>query len=74
MNDAGIQPSNAMYNDILYFAQNCGGAECAAVIKERVGMRLCISAISVVILTRNRTFIEWIEIYTSYCLFSVSFH
>lgn len=36
MDDAGIQPSNAMYNDILYFAQNCGGAECAAIIKERV--------------------------------------
>lgn len=41
MDDAGIQPSNAMYKDILYFAQNCGGAECAAVIKERVGTWLC---------------------------------
>ena len=56
MDDAGIQPSNAMYNDILYFAQNCGGAECAAIIKERVGMLVvCISAIIIVILARNHT-------------------
>jgi len=38
MEDAGIQPSNEMYNDILFFAQRSGGAEYAVVIQERVGM------------------------------------
>lgn len=36
MEDAGIQPSFEMYRRILYFAQNGGGAEYAAVIQERV--------------------------------------
>ncbi|XP_028083682.1 pentatricopeptide repeat-containing protein At2g41720 isoform X2 [Camellia sinensis] len=36
MEDAKIQPSIAMYRDILFFAQNSGGAEYAAVIHERV--------------------------------------
>lgn len=53
MDDAGIQPSNAMYKDILYFAQNCGGAECAAVIKGRVGMWLFSSIIIIIILTKG---------------------
>ncbi|GMP61745.1 hypothetical protein CsSME_00024089 [Camellia sinensis var. sinensis] len=36
MEDAKIQPSIGMYRDILFFAQNSGGAEYAAVIHERV--------------------------------------
>lgn len=58
MKDAGIQPSHAMYNNILFFAQHCGDAEYAAVIKERVGMRLCISLISVVLTRNYLTYLE----------------
>ena len=37
MEDAGIQPSIQMYSSILFRAQRNGGAEYAAVIRERLG-------------------------------------
>ena len=42
MEDAGVQPSNGMYHDIIFFAQRGGGAEYAAVIQKRVGMQTLI--------------------------------
>lgn len=38
MEDAGVRPSNSMYLNISTYAQESGGADYAAVIKERVGM------------------------------------
>jgi len=40
MEDAGIHPSNEMYHDISAFSQKCCGHENAAVIKERLGMKI----------------------------------
>ena len=37
MEDAGIRPSNSMYLDITTYAQKSGGADYAAIIKEKVG-------------------------------------
>ncbi|XP_073153720.1 pentatricopeptide repeat-containing protein At2g41720 isoform X1 [Henckelia pumila] len=36
MEDAGVQPSAGIYNNILYFAQRSAGIENAAVIRERI--------------------------------------
>uniref|UniRef100_A0A803MAD0 PROP1-like PPR domain-containing protein n=1 Tax=Chenopodium quinoa TaxID=63459 RepID=A0A803MAD0_CHEQI len=36
MEEAGLQPSVAMYRDVLYFAQRSGGSDLAAVIQERI--------------------------------------
>jgi len=36
MEDAGIQPSDAMFVGIVSFAQKSAGAEYAAIIQERV--------------------------------------
>ncbi|KAK0582912.1 hypothetical protein LWI29_031031 [Acer saccharum] len=36
MEDAGIQPSNGMFHDIYSFSQKSGGAEYAAIIREKV--------------------------------------
>ncbi|EXC04358.1 hypothetical protein L484_015985 [Morus notabilis] len=41
MEDAGIQPSNGMFLDISTYAQKSGGAEYAAIIKERLVSRPC---------------------------------
>lgn len=38
MEDAGMRPSNLMYQNILSFAQKSAGTEYAAVIQERIGM------------------------------------
>lgn len=49
MMDAGIHPSERMYQDIFYFAQKSGGADYAAIIKDRIGMQynICLLPYSV---------------------------
>ena len=37
MEEAGLQPSIAMYHDVLFFAQRSGGPDLAAMIQANMG-------------------------------------